>query len=92
MEKFEKHNNRWSKKYSGQEEGSCSTHEKKILDANGGQPMQFHCVIHQQALCGKVLNWRHVMSVIVSNVNFIKNHVLNHGQFQTFLAELDCEY
>ena len=32
------------------------------------------------------------MSVVVSNVNFIKNHALNHGQFQTFLADLDCEH
>ena len=66
---------------------------EKVLEANGGQPMQFHCIIHQQALCGKVLNWRHVMSVVVSNVNFIKNHFIkNHRQFQTFLADLDCEY
>ena len=65
---------------------------KKVLEANGGQPMLFYCVIHQQALCGKVLNWKHVMSVVVSNVNFIKNHALNHSQFQTFLADLDCKY
>ena len=63
---------------------------KKVLEANGRQSKQFHCIIHQQALCGKVLNWRHVMSV-VSNVNFIKNHALNHRQFQTFLADLDCD-
>ena len=31
------------------------------------------------------------MSVVVSNVNFIKNHALNHRQFQTFLADLDCD-
>ena len=29
MKKFEKHNNRWGKKYGGQEEGSFSTHERK---------------------------------------------------------------
>ena len=32
------------------------------------------------------------MSVVVSNVNFIKNHALNLRQFQTFLVNLDCEY
>ena len=32
------------------------------------------------------------MSVVVSNVNFIKNHALNHRQFQTFPADLYCEY
>ena len=78
MEKFEKHNNRWGKKYGGQEEGVSALMNEKVLEANCGQPKQFHCIIHQQALCGKVLSWRHVMSVVVSNVNFIKNHALNH--------------
>ena len=76
----------------GKKKGVSALTNEKVRGANGGQPMQFHCIIHQQALCGKVLNWRHVMSVVVSNVNFIKNHALNHHQFQTFLADLDCEY
>ena len=29
LEKFEMHNNGWGKKYDGQEEGSCSTYERK---------------------------------------------------------------
>ena len=76
----------------GKKKGVSALMNKKVLEANGGQPMQFHCIIHQQALCGKVLNWKHVMSVVVSNVNFIKNHALNHRQFQIFLADLDCEH
>ena len=76
----------------GKKKGVAALMKEKVLEANGGQPMQFHCIIHQQALCGKVLNRRHVMSVVASNVNFIKNHALNHCQFQTFLAYLDCEY
>ena len=32
------------------------------------------------------------MSVVVSNENFIENHALNHRQFQTFLADLNCEH
>ena len=92
MEKFEKHNSRWARNTVGKKKGVSALMNEKILDANGGQPMQFHCIIHQQALCGKVRNGRHVMSVVVSNVNFIKNHALNHRQFQTFLADLDCEY
>ena len=76
----------------GKKKGVSALMNEKVLEANGGQPMQFHCIIHQQALCGKVFNWRHVMSVIASNVNFIKDHALNHRQFQTFLANLDCEH
>ena len=76
----------------GKKKGVSALMNEKVLEANGGQPMQFHCIIHQQALCGKVLNWRHVMSVVVLNVNFIKNHALNHRKFHTFLADLDCEH
>ena len=32
------------------------------------------------------------MSVVASNVNFFKNHALIHGQFQTCLADLNCEH
>ena len=89
MEKFEKHINRWGKK-----KGVAALMKEKVLGANGGQPMKFRCIMkfRQQALCEKVLNWRHLMSVVVSNVNFIESHALNHRQFQTFLADLDCEY
>ena len=76
----------------GKKKGVSALMNKKVLEANGGQPMQFHWIIHQQAVCGKVLNWRHVMSVVVSNVNFIKNHALNHHQFQTFLANLNYKH
>ena len=76
----------------GKKKGVAALMKEKVLEVNGGQPMQFHCIIHQQALCGKVLNWKHVMSVVVSKVNFIKNHALNHRQIQTFLAGLDCEH
>ena len=76
----------------GKKKGVSALMNEKVLEANGGQPMQFHCIIHQQALCGKVLNWRHVMSLVVLNVNFIKNHALNHRKFHTFLADLDCEH
>ena len=74
----------------GKKKGVAALLKEKVLEPNGGKPKQFHCIIHQQALCGKVLNWMHVMSVVVSNVNFIENHALNHRQFQTFLANLDC--
>ena len=92
MEKFEKHNSRWARNMVDKKKGVAALMNEKVLEANGGQSVLFHCIIHQQALCGKALNWRHVMSVVVSNVNFIKNDALNHCQILTFLADLDCEY
>ena len=76
----------------GKKKGVSALMNEKLLEANGGQPMQFHWIIHQQALCGKVLNWRHVMSVVASNVNFIKNHAVNHLQFQAYFADLNCKH
>ena len=35
-------------------------------------PLQIHCLIHQQALCCKVLRWESVMKVVVSCINFIR--------------------
>ncbi len=51
-----------------------------------------HCIIHQQALCGKHLNIFCVLKPVVSVVNFIRGHALNHRQFQNFLKEVDSEY
>jgi len=55
-------------------------------------PINIHCIIHQQALCGKVIGLEHVMSVVTKAVNFIRSHGLTHRQFQSFLLEIEAEY
>lgn len=52
-------------------------------------PLQVHCLIHQQTLCCKVLEWDSVMKVVVSCINFIRAKGLKHRQFQQFLSELE---
>uniref|UniRef100_A0A8C8SQM6 SPIN-DOC-like zinc-finger domain-containing protein n=1 Tax=Pelusios castaneus TaxID=367368 RepID=A0A8C8SQM6_9SAUR len=59
---------------------------------NHSRPIAIHCLIHQQALCCKSLKWDSVMKVVVSCVNFIRAHALNHRQFQEFLSELNVAY
>lgn len=54
--------------------------------------LQVHCLIHQQALCGKVLKWDSVMKVVVLCINFIRANGLKHRQFQQFLSELESAY
>lgn len=52
----------------------------------------YHCIIHQSALCGKVLDLTHVMDIVVKIVNFIRSHAQNHRQFKEFLSEVDSEH
>ncbi|XP_060129870.1 general transcription factor II-I repeat domain-containing protein 2-like [Zootoca vivipara] len=60
---------------------------------NQPHPIAIHCLIHQQVLCCKrSLKLDAVMKTVVSCVNFIRAHALNHRQFQEFLSELNVEH
>lgn len=63
-----------------------------VETAGGVKPKIFHCIIHQQALCGKHIEVVEVMNVVVKTVNFIRSSALRHRQFKNFLAEVDSAY
>ena len=54
--------------------------------------LKYHCIIHQEALCGKTMNMKHVMDIVLKCVNKIRARALNRREFRQFISELDTEY
>ena len=65
----------------------------KLLTAVGAQnTVVNHCIIHQENLCTKVLDFAEVMRNVVLCLNYIRTWGLNHQQFKAFPDEHDREY
>ena len=54
----------------------------------------FHCIIHQEALCGKIIRLTETMKTVVNTVNLIRggNKGHRHRAFIAFLENLEAEY
>ena len=77
----------------GQKSGLVGRIREKMKEENiTSELTAYHCIIHQESLCGKALKMEHVMSIITLAVNFIRAKGLNHRQFKSFLEELSSEY
>ncbi|XP_078140529.1 general transcription factor II-I repeat domain-containing protein 2B-like [Centroberyx gerrardi] len=65
-----------------------------LLRQSGVDCPILHCIIHQEALCAKHLNFKHVMDVVTKVTNLIRggNRSLNHRKFMAFLEEVDAAY
>ncbi|KAG7520096.1 hypothetical protein JOB18_023114 [Solea senegalensis] len=44
--------------------------------------LQYHCIIHQQALCAKVICFEHVMTPVVKIINSIRSRAKQHRTFK----------
>lgn len=56
------------------------------------QFINYHCIIHQQVLCSKVINYEHIMKVIVKIINSIHARPLQQRLFKAFLDEVNAQY
>ncbi|XP_074105376.1 LOW QUALITY PROTEIN: general transcription factor II-I repeat domain-containing protein 2-like [Cotesia typhae] len=65
-----------------------------LLIQNGIDCPLFHCIIHQEALCGKSLRQMNAMKVVIRITNLIRggNRSLTHRKFRDFLCEIDANY
>lgn len=54
--------------------------------------LHYHCIIHQQALCAKVIGFEHVMTPVVKIINSIRSKAKQHRIFKVLLQEMSAEY
>ncbi|XP_078542665.1 general transcription factor II-I repeat domain-containing protein 2-like [Lissotriton helveticus] len=54
--------------------------------------LSYHCIIHQQAICAKVMGFDHVMTPVVKIINLIWTKARQHQSFKVFVEEISAEY
>ena len=52
----------------------------------------YHCIIHQQAKCSKVMEFDHVMAPVVKIINSIRAKAKQHRSFKLFLEGCSVNY
>ena len=68
--------------------GFCAQLEQFL----GRTLQKYHCIIHQESHCGKSLQMKDVMSVVVKCVNDIRAAALKRKEFCQLLNEVDEQY
>ncbi|XP_069077106.1 general transcription factor II-I repeat domain-containing protein 2-like [Pleurodeles waltl] len=54
--------------------------------------LNYHCIIHQQEVCAKVMGFDHVMTPVVKIINSIWAKAKQHRSFKLFVEEISAEY
>jgi hypothetical protein len=77
---------------TGKYAGLVGLLRSKLQTLNIDNFSSFHCIIHREALCCKVLHYDNVMKIVIKTINIIKQSGLNHRQFQQILSEISAQY
>lgn len=77
---------------TGKKNGLVALVQRKLEEEGVEDAIALHCIIHQQALCSKILRFDKVMSDVVKMINLIRSKALKHRQFRDFLEEIESEY
>ncbi|XP_076322403.1 protein FAM200B-like [Tachypleus tridentatus] len=77
---------------AGVKKGLVGLIRKQLEDLQLPSTLFIHCIIHQPALCEKDLDISCVLKPVISAVNFIRGHALNHRQFKAFLKDIDWNF
>ena len=77
---------------TGRKNGLVAFVRRKLEEEGVEDAIALHYIIHQQALCSKILRFDNVMSDVVKFINHIRSRSLKHRQFRDFLVEIESEY
>ena len=62
---------------TGERKGMAPMVFDKVRES-GGEAFKFHCIIHQEAFCAKVIQLGDMMEVVIKIVNVIRARGLSH--------------
>ncbi|XP_033019564.1 general transcription factor II-I repeat domain-containing protein 2-like [Lacerta agilis] len=61
-------------------------------DASLPKFVSYHCIIHQEALCAEVLQFKHIMDITTEIINAIQTVCHSDKLFKALVEDLDAEY
>jgi hypothetical protein len=64
----------------------------KLMEVCDQKLINYHCIIHEEALCSKSAELSNVMRIVIQTVNKIRANPLSHRQFRVLLEEIVAEY
>jgi hypothetical protein len=76
----------------GKYNGLVAHMSNKLKEVCDQKLINYHCIIHQEALCSKSAELSNVMRIVIETVNKIRANPLSHRQFRELLEEIDAEY